>query len=50
MKKGMLRSQIERFTYDKRILNRNVLQWKRSMEEVKKVLEGGKRDKGTGPK
>ena len=44
-RKNKLLSQIEYFTYDKRILHKNILQWKASLEEANKALQGRKKEK-----
>ncbi|CVI70564.1 hypothetical protein NDGK_01917 [Clostridiales bacterium CHKCI001] len=45
LRKNKLFSQIERFTYDKRMLHKNILQWKASLEEANKALQGKKKEK-----
>lgn len=44
-KKNRLLNQLEHFTYDKRGLHKNILQWKSALEEANKVLEGKKSQK-----
>ena len=44
-KKNRLLNQLEHFTYDKRGFHKNVLQWKNSLDEVSKVLEGKRTQK-----
>ncbi len=40
-----MRKQIYHFTYDKPGLNRKALQFRRSLDEVKKLLDGPRRDR-----